>query len=416
MSILRKGLTLLLAVGIGTFATWLPGHPISWSPDDLVWAEVPQLIAYQGVLSETAGGPLVGEHTLTFRLYNTESGGSKLWEEAHRVNLLKEDDGTFSITLGSVTTFGTLDFNQPLWISIEVDGDGEMTPRLRLTAVGYAINADKLDSLDSSSFLRADVDTATSGKLTITRAGTALLIKPSTDPVANTKLLDIQNAAGTSKFSVDLEGDVTAAGEFSASGTNVMNLNASNLASGTVPDARLSTNVSLLGPTIESGEVTDGTLTSADLAQDSVGAEELKSDAIQSGDIEVGDLPNLARTSTASSSSTTIGTTDTTLLSVTVNKVSATSALLIIASVALSHTSGGGTTVNVKLRRDGSLLDGAYTTRIGKKDAGELKEAIVTIHAWDPTTSGSHTIDLVASAGDTGSTATVRRLTVAELL
>jgi len=48
------------------------------------------------------------------------------------------------------------------------------------------------------------------------------------------------------------------------SGANLTNLDAASLATGTVPDARLSSNVSLLGASIESSEVTDGTLTAAD--------------------------------------------------------------------------------------------------------------------------------------------------------
>lgn len=43
---------------------------------------------------------------------------------------------------------------------------------------------------------------------TLSRSGQALLIKPSTDPAADTKLFELQNAAGTLLFSVDLEGDL----------------------------------------------------------------------------------------------------------------------------------------------------------------------------------------------------------------
>lgn len=39
-----------------------------------------------------------------------------------------------------------------------------------------------------------------------------ILYKPSVDPAANTKLLDLQNAAGVSRFSVDLEGDIAVIG------------------------------------------------------------------------------------------------------------------------------------------------------------------------------------------------------------
>jgi len=61
-----------------------------------------------------------------------------------------------------------------------------------------------------------------------------------------------------------VNGIVTASG-FSGPGATLTQLNASALATGTVPDARLSANVSLLGPSIESAEITDGTIAPADL-------------------------------------------------------------------------------------------------------------------------------------------------------
>lgn len=51
--------------------------------------------------------------------------------------------------------------------------------------------------------------------------------------------------------------------------TDTTNTDASNLSSGTLPDARLSANVSLLGTTIESAEITDGTVTFGDMAMNS---------------------------------------------------------------------------------------------------------------------------------------------------
>jgi hypothetical protein len=51
-------------------------------------------------------------------------------------------------------------------------------------------------------------------------------------------------------------------------GSGLINLNASALASGTVPEGRLPAQVSLLGQSIESGEITDGTIKDADIAAD----------------------------------------------------------------------------------------------------------------------------------------------------
>ena len=200
-------------VGVLVFSFAFTGH---WSPVtshfiEVAYAEVPQYISYQGKLMDATGDKAVtGSITMTFRLYDASTGGTELWKEAHSISLAEADKGLFNVVLGSVTSLSSTDFNTPMWLSVQVTGDSEMTPRQRLTASGYALNADKLDSLDSTKFLRTDVDTSTSGKLTITRAGAAFLIKPSSDPDADTKLIDVQNAAGTSKFSVDLEGDAIA--------------------------------------------------------------------------------------------------------------------------------------------------------------------------------------------------------------
>jgi len=323
-------------------------------------AQVPRLIAYQGRLTEADGDPLEGDHTVAFRVYDAETSGSRLWEEEHRVTLEEQDNGVFSLVLGSLNSFGSLDFNHPLWLSLEIDGEGEMAPRSRLTAVGYALNADTLDGLDSDQFL-----------------------------------------------------------------------NASNLSSGTVPDARLSSNVSLLGQSIGSAEladgavetaklaagavtsakVADGALTAGDLAADSVGEDELASGAIRAGDIEAGDLPAFGRVSASASSTLAIGTSDTTLLSVTVNKASETSALLILASVTISNGSGGGKVVSVALRRDGAVVDSGYTATLGSND-----QTVVSLHTLETSSaSGIHTLDLQASTDKTVVNAAARRLTVVEL-
>lgn len=175
-------------------------------------AGVPQLIAYQGRLTDADGTSLIGDHTVRFRLYDAESGGSTVWEEEHRVTLATQDNGVFSIMLGSLKAFGTLQFNQPLWLSLEVDGEGEMAPRLRLTAVGYAINADTLDGLKTSQLLRADVDTQAQGQLKLTRSGFGLLIQPAADPSMTTNLLEVRRAGGSAVMTLDLAGTLKVAG------------------------------------------------------------------------------------------------------------------------------------------------------------------------------------------------------------
>ena len=105
----------------------------------LLWADVPHLIRYQGTLADTQQVSLEGPYTLTFRLYDAATGGTKVWEETQ--TNVPCTQGQFSVLLGQVTPLD-LPFDQDLWLSIEINTDGEMSPRQRLSSVPYAYRAD----------------------------------------------------------------------------------------------------------------------------------------------------------------------------------------------------------------------------------------------------------------------------------
>ena len=131
----------------------------------LAQAAVPRYINYQGRLTDSDDNPVTGDINMTVKIYNTESGGTPLWTETQATTVTR---GVFNILLGNSEVLDKLDFNSPYWYSVEIDKDGEMTPRQRLTSVAYAINADKIDGYDASQFLRSDADTALTGNLTVT--------------------------------------------------------------------------------------------------------------------------------------------------------------------------------------------------------------------------------------------------------
>ena len=63
---------------------------IAWvflvSTQDICDAAVPQVINYQGYLTDTDGNPVPDDtYTMTFFLYTTESGGSAEWSEGQEV-------------------------------------------------------------------------------------------------------------------------------------------------------------------------------------------------------------------------------------------------------------------------------------------------------------------------------------------
>jgi hypothetical protein len=112
-------------------------------------SQIPQEISFQGVL-RNAYGSFVNDGTfdIRFSIYNQESGGSYLWSESQTVSV---QNGVFSVVLGTIENLD-IDFNQQLWIEIDVEGEGELESRIKLTTSPYAIFAKTIadNSVNSS--------------------------------------------------------------------------------------------------------------------------------------------------------------------------------------------------------------------------------------------------------------------------
>jgi hypothetical protein len=101
-------------------------------------------IAYQGRLADSAGVPLTGTYNMIFRLYDAATSGTPLWEEQWTgPNGVKVSDGLFNVMLGSLTPLPISQFtNYPsLFLGITVGTDDEMTPRVQLGSVPFAVQA-----------------------------------------------------------------------------------------------------------------------------------------------------------------------------------------------------------------------------------------------------------------------------------
>lgn len=124
-------------------------------------------INFQGkVVNRTAGTNITdGSYSFTFSLYSVSSGGTAIWTETKSVTVT---NGIFQTMLGDTTTLpGPVDFNTDnLYLGINFNSDGEMTPRVRLAAVPYAFNALKVAGLTV---------TNTTGILTIANGETVSL-------------------------------------------------------------------------------------------------------------------------------------------------------------------------------------------------------------------------------------------------
>jgi hypothetical protein len=121
-------------------------------------------INFQGkVVTKTTGVNIAdGDYSFTFRIYDVSSAGTHIWTETKTLTVT---NGIFQTLLGDVTSLpGSVDFNTDnLYLGINFNSDGEMSPRVRFAAVPQAMNALKVAGLTV---------TDTTGTLTIPNGDT----------------------------------------------------------------------------------------------------------------------------------------------------------------------------------------------------------------------------------------------------
>jgi hypothetical protein len=101
---------------------------------------IPQMLSYQGKLTDTLGQPVPNnDYSVMFKLYTVPSGGSPFWNETQSV---KTRAGLFSVLLGLVTPIGSVPGAGALYVGMAVGGGSELVPRLRIASAAYAYKAD----------------------------------------------------------------------------------------------------------------------------------------------------------------------------------------------------------------------------------------------------------------------------------
>lgn len=104
----------------------------------------PQLINYQGTLTNDQGQPLDGTYSLTFKVYAAASGGTPLWTQTSAS--VPVDEGLFSVLLGSTAFPAGLFTGADRWLGVTVGAAAELTPRARFTSVPWALRATVADT------------------------------------------------------------------------------------------------------------------------------------------------------------------------------------------------------------------------------------------------------------------------------
>lgn len=234
----------------------------------LVYAEVAQAaqstnrtISFQGRLQTSAGAIVPdGNYNIQFKIYQDGTGtavgnpgGSLEWTETYINNGADEGvevrNGFFSVSLGSVSSFGTsIDWDSDaLFLSMNVAGraddcvtfgtapcaaDGEMLPMKQLTAAPYAINSGAVGGktvdqlIQNTTSLQADsniaLQSASDSEITAyiegrtNQTSSNLVIKQGASQSG--KAIEVQSSSGGDYFSIDATGTLNQVGDASIGG------------------------------------------------------------------------------------------------------------------------------------------------------------------------------------------------------
>jgi hypothetical protein len=118
----------------------------------------PRLLNYQGYLTDDEGIPVTDPAlSMTFSIYDALTSGNLKWTETQ--SSVDVDKGVFSVILGSGTPIPDSVFvgGTDCWLELTVDGQ-TLSPRTRITSVGYAYTSTYSDTAEYARNAAADND------------------------------------------------------------------------------------------------------------------------------------------------------------------------------------------------------------------------------------------------------------------
>ncbi len=126
-------------------------------------------ITIQGQLRDISNTVLSGDYNFSFNIYSSFTGGTSLYEK-NFTYLTVDENGIYTAILDNVD----LDFDQNYYLGVNVNDDGEMSPRLNMTDVGTTFRSNRseyLGSYTASYFLNTSSEMQTvGGNMTVSDA------------------------------------------------------------------------------------------------------------------------------------------------------------------------------------------------------------------------------------------------------
>lgn len=178
-------------------------------------------INYQGRLTNSSGVSVTdGTYNMEFKLY--DGANNLLWTETRTGgDKVTVKSGLFSVMLGAVSPLTSIDFSQTLYLGVNIGGtgtvplwDGEMSPRKILGAVPAAFEADKLDNLDSTQFVRSDTSSliassSANSLLTVNQSGAGDVLNLQKN---NISVFSVDNSGQASSTALTISNNLSVGG------------------------------------------------------------------------------------------------------------------------------------------------------------------------------------------------------------
>ena len=259
---------------------------ITFGAKQAVLAAPSDSLNFQARLYNSSGNTVAdGTYNIEFKIYDSLGAGSSaqgtcvggvtddcVWVETRTgANQVTVKNGYFSVALGDVTAFPSINWDQELYLTMNIGGtgspsyDGEMTPRIKLTSVPYAFQANtarQLEVLDSGFTGNLSFDSLTADRNILLPNASGTLLLNSTGFAQNgnsfgaTAVLgtnDTQSLAfetdGTTRLTIDTSGNATLTGDLTVQGTGTSSF-AGNLTVGSGSAVQLGAGISGLNNTV----------------------------------------------------------------------------------------------------------------------------------------------------------------------
>lgn len=168
-----------------------------------VCAAVPQLISYQGRLTDNGGLPVAGPVNLTLRLYSVAAAGAAHFTETQ--NDVAVSAGVFTVLIGANTVGGLPEAalaHPEVWLGVSVNGGAEMVPRTRIVTAPYAFKGQVAEQLVLPNTFDATASVNASGSLSFVPGTTPLILAGQDNNAARPKRMWIGHSAASPNWGI----------------------------------------------------------------------------------------------------------------------------------------------------------------------------------------------------------------------